>query len=59
MKKKTIVLFSIAGIWAATGFAQTVKDSARIAKNLTIDEVVQWEEMNKVYPKSVCWGWIY
>ena len=40
MKKKTIVLFSIAGIWAATGFAQTVKDSARIAKNLTIDEVV-------------------
>lgn len=21
--------------------------------------VVQWEEMNKVYPKSVCWGWIY
>lgn len=40
MKKKTIVLFSIAGIWAAAGFAQTVKDSARIAKNLTIDEVV-------------------
>ena len=40
MKKKTILLFSIAGIWAATGFAQTVKDSARIAKNLTIDEVV-------------------
>ena len=21
--------------------------------------VVQWEEMHKVYPKSVCWGWIY
>lgn len=21
--------------------------------------VVQWEEMQKVYPKSVCWGWIY
>lgn len=21
--------------------------------------VVQWEEMHKIYPKSVCWGWIY
>lgn len=21
--------------------------------------VVQWEEMHKVYPKSVCWGWLY
>lgn len=21
--------------------------------------VVQWEEMHKVYPKSICWGWIY
>ena len=21
--------------------------------------VVQWEELHKVYPKSVCWGWIY
>ncbi len=21
--------------------------------------VVQWEEMRKIYPKSVCWGWIY
>ena len=21
--------------------------------------VVQWEEMRKVYPKSVCWGWLY
>ena len=21
--------------------------------------VVQWEEMHKVYLKSVCWGWIY
>lgn len=21
--------------------------------------VVQWEEMHKVYPKAVCWGWIY
>lgn len=40
MKKKTIFLFSIAGIWAATGLAQTAKDSARIARSLTIDEVV-------------------
>ncbi|WP_308755658.1 TonB-dependent receptor [uncultured Bacteroides sp.] len=40
MKKKTIFLFSIAGIWAATGLAQTAKDSARIARILTIDEVV-------------------
>ncbi|MFR1971847.1 MAG: PssD/Cps14F family polysaccharide biosynthesis glycosyltransferase [Clostridia bacterium] len=21
--------------------------------------VVQWEEMHKIYPKSVCWGWLY
>lgn len=21
--------------------------------------VVQWEEMHEIYPKSVCWGWIY
>ena len=21
--------------------------------------VVQWEEMHRIYPKSVCWGWIY
>lgn len=21
--------------------------------------VVQWEEMEKIYPKAVCWGWIY
>ena len=21
--------------------------------------VVQWEEMHKLYPKSVCWGWLY
>lgn len=21
--------------------------------------VVQWEEMKKVYPKAVCWGWLY
>ena len=21
--------------------------------------VVQWEEMQKVYPKAVCWGWLY
>lgn len=21
--------------------------------------VVQWEEMYKIYPKSVCWGWLY
>lgn len=40
MKKKTIFLFSIAGIWAATGLAQTTKDSTRIARSLTIDEVV-------------------
>jgi len=21
--------------------------------------VVQWEEMKKIYPKAVCWGWLY
>lgn len=21
--------------------------------------VVQWEEMHEIYPKSVCWGWLY
>lgn len=21
--------------------------------------VVQWEELTKVYPKAVCWGWLY
>ena len=21
--------------------------------------VVQWEEMHDIYPKSVCWGWLY
>jgi len=40
MKKKNILLLSIAGLWTMTGFAQAAKDSARIARNLTIDEVV-------------------
>ncbi len=40
MKGKIILLFLIAAIWATAGFAQTAKDSTRIARNLTIDEVV-------------------
>lgn len=40
MKKKAILLLSITGIWAMAGFAQTTKDSTRIAGSLTIDEVV-------------------
>ena len=40
MKKKNILLLSIAGLWTMAGFAQAAKDSARIARNLTIDEVV-------------------
>ncbi len=40
MKGKIILLFLIAAIWATVGFAQTAKDSTRIARNLTIDEVV-------------------
>ena len=40
MKRKAILLLSITGIWAMAGFAQTTKDSTRIAGSLTIDEVV-------------------
>lgn len=40
MKKKNILLLSVAGLWTMAGFAQTAKDSTRIARNLTIDEVV-------------------
>ena len=40
MKKKAILLLSITGIWVMAGFAQTTKDSTRIAGSLTIDEVV-------------------
>ncbi len=40
MKGKIILFFLIAAIWATAGFAQTAKDSTRIARNLTIDEVV-------------------
>ncbi len=40
MKKKNILLLSIAGLWTMAGFAQAAKDSARIARNLIIDEVV-------------------
>ena len=40
MKKKNILLLSIAGLWSMAGFAQAAKYSARIARNLTIDEVV-------------------
>lgn len=39
-KKKIILLFSIAVIWTMTGLAQTAKDSAHIARSLTIGEVV-------------------
>ena len=40
MKKKAILLLSVSGIWAMTGLAQTAKDSTRVARSLTIDEVV-------------------
>lgn len=40
MRKKAILLLSVSGIWAMTGLAQTAKDSTRVARSLTIDEVV-------------------
>ena len=40
MRKKVILLLSVSGIWAMTGLAQTAKDSTRVARSLTIDEVV-------------------
>lgn len=33
--------------------------AGRIVYPIADTFVVQWEEMHKVYPKSVCWGWIY
>lgn len=40
MNNKSTLLFAIATFWAMAGFAQTAKDSAQVAKNLMIDEIV-------------------
>lgn len=33
--------------------------SGRLVYPIADTFVVQWEEMQNVYPKAVCWGWLY
>ena len=37
----------------------TATVSGRLVYPIADVFVVQWEEMHEIYPKSVCWGWIY
>ena len=38
---------------------ETATLAGRIIYPIADTFVVQWEEMHKLYPKSVCWGWLY
>ena len=38
---------------------ETATVAGKIVYPIADTFVVQWEEMHKVYPKSVCWGWLY
>ena len=37
----------------------TATVAGRIIYPIANTFVVQWEEMKEIYPKAVCWGWLY
>ena len=53
-------LFGSKVIWIETFANRNSKTLAgRLVYPIANTFVVQWEEMKKLYPKAVCWGWIY
>ncbi len=53
-------LFGSKVIWIETFANRNTKTLAgRLVYPIANTFVVQWEEMKKIYPKAVYWGWIY
>lgn len=53
-------MFGSKVIWIETFANRNTKTLAgRLVYPIANTFVVQWEEMKKIYPKAVYWGWIY